>query len=533
MLQQTELCPVDLIFSSRVSSLLPVLKIIHAARQTYGLRTNDYARYHAHCVRRVNTLHRATKTLNKASSSSKKNAAATASSKKGKKNTAASSTKNNNSNKATFTSTTSQITSDAVLKDERLLELLVWEAERSWSEGMKQREEIAALERSSSSQPLASKRHRAAKRFHKACLHAEALSAIARTLYNLPSDPITASAVFQIEIYYQYMRGTFAFVKVSSPGGANAQSTTSISPSSALETLSQAYVLLETYGQASQRATEEAIAFELLDELEPLIRFCAYKSGSHASQSPGEIAKNVGGRAVAQLEDPERYPNLIAKLDKEQSALKRKGRKDVETVHQLTWRDIDIPIRSAELADTLGRVKKAISDVEVRRSGVAISKLSKSKYSKPVSAAVYDRSLAVLIEAEDKARKLVEDNATALARAHSARFEAAAKPLTLVHSYILFHLLSIRTQRDETLLRDTSIRLSRREAKVATQDSAFGPISLRVKRRRMKLYPIIIKLLDGMTQSYEKMRHLAAVEEDSTDLAEEVDALLAFIKARR
>ncbi|KAK9900292.1 hypothetical protein P389DRAFT_192574 [Cystobasidium minutum MCA 4210] len=517
---------------------IDLLKIIHAARQTYGLRTNDYSRYHAHCVRRVNTLHRATKTLNKpSSSSSKKNAtsstaAAAASTSKGKKKNAKTGSKNN-----TFTSTTSQITSDAVLKDERLLELLVWEAERSWSEGMKQREEIAALERSNNNnapQALASKRHRAIKRFHRACQHAEALSTIAKALYSAPSDPLTASSAFQIELYYQYMLGTFAFVKVSSPRGAiSTETATSISPASALKSLSTAYVLLESYGQASQRATEEAIAFELLDELEPLIRFCAYKAGTHSSQPPAEIAKDAGKESVSELEKQDRYPNILNRYSKEQSIFnKKKSRKDIGTVHQLTWRDIDIPVRSAELADTLGRVQKAIDDVASRQSRLS-SRSKTSHKATSVSSAVYDRSLAVLIEAEDKARKLVEDNATALARAHSARFEAAAKPLTTVHSYISFHLLSIRTQRDEALMQETKKTLARREAKVISQNSLYGPVSMRVKRRRMKLYPIIIKLLDSMAQSYEKMRQLAVVEEDSTDLAEEVDALLAYSKARR
>lgn len=490
-----------------------VLKIIHAARQTYGLRTNDYARYHAHAARRVATLHRATKTLNKPSS--KKTSAAAAAG-KGKKT--------GNASKAAYISTTSQITPDAVLKDERLLELLVWETERAWSEGMKQREEIASLERSNSQQALAPKRHRAVKRFQRASQYAETLSNIAVSLYKTANAPLTATAAFQIEIYHHYMDGTLGFVRSTSPG---ASSSPVPSSSDALSSLGNAYVLLESFSQSTARATEEAIALELLDELEPLVRYCAYKSGSTDSRSPPEIARDAGREAVSRLQDDGHYPDLLAKLGKESAGHKSKTKQTV-AVNHLNWRDVDVPIRSAELAEILGRVNAAIEGARTKQT----SKIPKTK-PKTTSIAVYDRSLATLIEAEDKARKLVDDNTVALARAHSARFEAAAKPLSLVHSYILFHLLSIRLQRDETLLQATLVRLTRREDKFHDEASAFGSVSMRVKRRRMKLYPVLVKLLDGMSQSLERMRSLLVVEEDSTDLAEETDALSAYTRARR
>lgn len=492
-----------------------MLKIIHAARQTYGLRTNDYARYHAHAARRVATLHRATNTSNKPSS--KKNALPAGKSKKAGGGSGSGST----ANRAAYTSTTSQISAESVLKDERLLELLLWETERAWSEGMKQREEIASLERANMSQALAAKRHRAVKRFQRASEHSAKLSALARTLYKMPNAPLSAAAACQIEIYRHYMQGTLGFVRATSPG----DSTSSVypSPSLALSALGSAYVLLESYAQATTHATEEAIAFELLDELEPLIRFCSYKAGID-NVPPAETARKEGKDAIKSLEASDRYPNVLGKLAKEESAY-RKNRSSIgETVNHLSWRDIDLPIRNAELAELLGRVNRAIAQIERKSS---------SKGRRITSTSTYDRALAMLIEAEDKARKLVDDNSVALARAHSSRFEAAAKPLGLVHSYILFHLLAIRLQRDEALVNATMVRLARREATFSSENTTFGPVSMRVKRRRMKLYPVLIKLLDGMTQSLERMRSLPVVEDDSVDLAEETDALLAYTRARR
>lgn len=492
---------------------IDLLKIIHAARQTYGLRTNDYGRYHAHAARRVATLHRSTKTLNKPSS--KKNAASTGRSKKAGSSGVI--------GKAAYTSTTSQISADNVLKDERLLELLVWETERAWSEGMKQREEIASLERSGAPQALAPKRHRAVKRFQRAVEHATKLSSVAQTLYKRSDAPFAASAAFQIEIYRHYMLGTLGFVKATSPGASATQA--SSSPASALKSLGSAYVLLENYAEATAHSTEEAIAFELLDELEPLVRFCAYKAGTQSNGPPAEIARSSGAEAMSELEANDRYPDLLIKLAHEEKATRRNKNQASDTVKHLCWRDIDLHVRSVELAELLGRVGKAVSELGHRPASSARNKV--------ISASAFDRSLATLIEAEDKARKLVDDNSVALSRAHSTRFEAAAKPLNLVYSYIVFRLLSVRLQRDEALLKATLVKLARREAKFNGDVTTFGPMSMRVKRKRVKLYPVLIKLLEGMIQSLERIRSLTVVEDDSAGLADETDALLAYTRARR
>jgi signal recognition particle subunit SRP68 len=517
-----------------------VLKIIHTSRQTYGLRTNDYSRYHAHAVKRVSTLHRATKTVNKPSTKNK-NAVSSTSSKKLRKIGASTATKNNKDDKliATrkqFISTTSQINVDSALKDERILELLLWEAERAWSEGMRQREELAILERNNtkSSIPLAAKRHSYIKRFQRASQHAEALSNIAKQFFKMPSQPLTASAAFQIEICHQYMNGTLAFAKASSSSSSAASSSTS---TSLVQPLAAAYVLLENYGKTSNRATEEAIAFELLDELEPMIRFCAYKAGISTDKETAETARDIGKDTLQQLQQAQAFPSLIARYTEEEKVSSKKRSKDIQTVHQLTWRDIDIPIRSAELAEALGSVVAALQSIKSRRTrkaGKSVSAITAdlSRF-KTVPISVYERALSSLIEAEERSRKLVDDNNTALAKAHSARFEASAKPLGTAHSYIAFNLISVRLQRDEALLESTLTKLKRRENKAISTSISFGPIATRVKRRRMKLYPILIKLLDGMVQSLENLRELSVVEEDTRDMGEQVDSLIAYTKARR
>lgn len=238
---------------------LLVLSLIQSARLTYGLRTNDYARYHRHATRRIATLHRVT-TGNDKGVTGKSKGTASKSSKK-------SAISHNASSK--------QIDAEGILKDERLIELLVWETERAWAEGMRGREELAILERNNDKAGLASKRHRSHRRLVKAAEHAEKLVSLLRPL----GEQVTASTMVQLEIYSLYMAGTHSFALASSPSFSSSSSSSESSPArEGANKLSTAYVLLEALAKYTERATQEALAFEMLDELEPMIRYCAYKA---------------------------------------------------------------------------------------------------------------------------------------------------------------------------------------------------------------------------------------------------------------
>lgn len=433
---------------------------------------------------------------------------------------------------------------------------------------MREREQVAFLEqqkqssqqkqsKSKASQSgLAHKRHRYLKRFSRACQHSQKLSAIAKKLWHHSSDSFSPSSAFQIEIYHQYMQGTYDFAKISSSSSSVIYSNTTSkgkeSSTSPLLALSNAYNLLEGYAQYTQSATEEALAFELLDELEPMIRFCAYKIGSYSQSTAAEIANTVGqsARDYLQAKDSS-FPGVAEKLQKDEKAFARNRKTLYNPVHKLSWRDIDIPIRSAELAEALGKVKYALgtliphsqSQQNVSQEHILTSngqaagsnRISSLGPSKQLKVSAYEKGLAILIEAEDRAHKLVEDNSTALAKAHSARFEAASRPLALAHSYIAFQLYCVRLHRDNALLQNTLQRLTRRENKVQHDDSSnsFGTLSARLQRRRLKLYPTIIKLLDVMIQTLETARELDVVEQDTSDLADQVEVALLRHQAMR
>lgn len=544
--------------------LYPVLRLIQSSRQTYGLRTNDYARYHSHCVRRIATLHRSTNTQNR---SNVKGKATNVSKKKGKTSTAAAaatagkkaSSTSASTNATNFASTTAKIQVEAVLKDNRLLEILIWESERAWAEGMRSREEVAQLERSNASgsngyRSLSSKRHHSNRRLLRASQHADKLTSLLRSIFSGESlsttnsdgsqAGVTASSLLQAEAYSLYISGTYSFALASS---ATSSSLASAARRGA-DQLSSAYVLLEDFGKNSVRATEEALAFELLDELEPMIRFCAYKADiSDSTLTVAELARSIGQPIVETNESPQKWADLLKAFEaEEQQAIRgRKGAKKVEeAVKSLQWRDVDIPIRSAELSAALARVQRALASARRTSSTRKGSKSRKSATSGVTIGAEsgqsramvdYDKALATLSEAQETARKLVEDNATALAKAQSARFEAATKPLAIAYSYITYQLLTLRIERDESLMATMLAKLAHREAKFYKdgRPSASGTVPVLIKRRRAKTYPILIKLLDGILQSLEQLRELDVVEEDGRDLAGRVDCTIAFDKARR
>lgn len=529
---------------------LAVLGLLQSARQTYGLRTNDYSRYHSHAVRRIARLSKSTST---STSTAKK-----ASSKQG----------NSGQIKAVKLA---EIDAAAIQRDERLLELLLWEAERAWAEGMRTREELAAMSQSqaqasrasqaSATQGLARKRHRSQRRLAKATAHADRLAQLLASMLMLEgSQPsVTASTVLQATIYRNIIAGTYAFslASANSAGSSSSNSNGSgVSPAAnGAKYFATAYVLLEAFAKQSNRANDEALAFELLDELEPMLRFCAYKAELSAGSSVAETARKIGSAA---LNDNEGLAKLVSMHEREEAATITAGikgskakQRDQANVKQIKWRDIDIQVKSAELSSALGKVHHALAQLQksdsASKSRRSAADAGAGKAGKAVSAsqigdlamARYDRALSTLSEAEERARKLVEDNATALSKAHSARFESATKPLGVAHSYIILQLLSLRVSRDEALLSSTLAKLKHREAKAAQtkrakqSPGAANEVTEAICRRRVKTYPVLVKLLDTMLQSLEQIRELDIVEEDSADLASHVDAKIAFEKARR
>ncbi|GAA5897687.1 uncharacterized protein JCM6883_006784 [Sporobolomyces salmoneus] len=461
----------------------PLLKIVSNARSTYGLRHQDYARYKSHCTAKVHQLRKST----------------------GFSQTAGRSKKYQRKD----------LTAEKVTSDKHL-QILLFDSERCWAQS-----QLLKSQLDDPSSPPSTKHH-LAKRLNKASAHAS-------HLVELSQDPIlssrlSASQLGQIQAYYYSLSGSLAFER-----GKHSQG---------LETLSIAYEILRELAEHANSATEEALYNESMDELEPMLRFCAYKSGKDTSKGVNVIAKEVAESKLAVT---------VKGWEEIKMRLEEEGGKEKREQVEVKWRGEIVPVRNVELVDVAVKVQRALQTLEKDESKVGEGSAGKKKAEgkKEVLGArrmgTYDKALLVLAEAEQVASQLVDDNKIALSKGQSARFEASSRPLLLFHSYIQYNLLSVRTKRDLLVISSAIRKLSARESKVLETESAYVARTEtrnpqvakdKIKRLRTKAYPGIVKVYDTVLLSLETMQEMEIVAQDD-ELATKVEARIEFVRAQR
>ncbi|GAA5899553.1 hypothetical protein JCM5296_006943 [Sporobolomyces johnsonii] len=464
----------------------PLLKLVSDARNTYGLRHQDFGRYKSHCATKVHHLRKSV----------------------GLSQTAGRSRKYQKKDLVP-----EKITSD------KHLQILLFDSERCWAQSQ--------LLKASLSDPATppSTKHHLAKRLSKASSHAQHLVDLSR----VPSlsSRLSASHVGQIQAYYLVLTGSLAFERGKHDQG--------------LKTLSVAYEVLGELATHAGSATDEALANEMMDEVEPMLRFCAYRLGKDTASGVAVIATEVAAQEIG--EKVEGWGALKARLEEE-------GKEGEKEAVEVRWRGELIPVRNAELVGVAVRVKQALESLEkdqagAKKGGEGSQRQKKAEGKKEIMGArrmgTYDKALLVLSDAEQVASQLVEDNKIALARGHSARFEASSRPLTLFHSYVQYHLLAIRTKRDLLLIASTSSKLASREAKILQTEKTYvartetrdpAVAEGKIQKLRTKAYPGLVKVYDTVLLSLEAMRDMEVVEQDD-ELATTVEARIEFIRAQR
>ncbi|KAL8293159.1 hypothetical protein RQP46_000853 [Phenoliferia psychrophenolica] len=463
---------------------LPVLQLLNEARSTYGLRHQDFGRYQSHCAAKVHHLRKAS----------------------GLSQVATKARKYTKKDLTELNATT-----------DKHLQILLFDAERAWAHSQALK---ASLDLPSTP---SSARHHLARRLARAVARADSLFSL---LTALGPAKVSAADRAQAAAYSLVLKGSLAFEQKKHEAGLGA--------------LAVAHQLLATIAACAPTAHAEALANEMIDELEPMLRFCAYSLGLDTSKGSAQLVESVARKEQAGLVPG--YEALVAELEATRSEGKR------ESV-ELSWRGQVIPIRNAQLVDVVSKVKAALATLEADKDATASkshsSKLKKSGAKKEVMGArrmgTYDKALLVLGEGEDVARQLVEDNKIALSGAHSARSEASSAPLQLAHSYIVYQLLAIRIKRDLLLIDSTTSKLASREAKIVDRERAFVAATgakdpkkadAKVRKQHARVYPGIVKIYDGILQSLEQMRELDVVEQDG-ELGGAVEARIAFVKASR
>lgn len=266
----------------------------------------------------------------------------------------------------------------------RHLQILLFDAERAWAHSQLLK---ASLSLPSTPSPT---RHHLTRRLARAVLRADSLFSLVTALGSRvsPTDRAQAAA------YYLVLKGSLAFEQKKHEDG--------------LATLSVAHQLLSKLAETAATAHGEALANEMIDDVEPMLRFCAYSLQIDTSQGTGELVKETAAREQAGL--IKGWAELVAELEKTGG---REKRKTVE----LSWRGTEIPIRNAQLVDVVSKVKDALASLEADKDVGKSSSAGKAKKGgarKEIMGArrmgTYDKALLVLGEGEDVTRQLVEDN---------------------------------------------------------------------------------------------------------------------------
>ncbi|BGP50455.1 signal recognition particle subunit srp68 [Rhodotorula kratochvilovae] len=469
---------------------IPLLQLVSDARSTYGLRHQDFGRYRSHCVAKVHHLRKAVglgQTQGKSRKYQKK-----------------------------------AVEADKVTSDKHL-QIVLFDAERSWAHS-----QLLKSTLDDPSTPPATKHH-FAKRLAKASSHAGALLTLVHDPALAPR--LSAAHTAQVQAYALVQRGTVAFER-----GKHAEG---------LSALSGAYAVLGRLAETAPSATDEALANEVMDEVEPMLRFCAYRLGRDTASGVAAISEEVAAKEMGALVPG--WEELSARLGTEGAAEKR------ESV-EIRWRGEVVPVRNAELVGPALKVQEALASLredEARSKKGGEGAQGKKKAVEAGGAkkeilgarrmGTYDKALLVLSDAEAVAHQLVEDNQIAASKGNTARSEAAARPLTLFHAYIQYHLLSVRLKRDLLLIASSASKLATREAKIHAAETAFvaqtgardpAVAEGKIRRLRAKALPGLVRVFDTALLSLEAMRDLEAVEMDD-ELSTTVEARIALVRAQR
>lgn len=516
----------------------PLLKLIVEARNEHGMRQQDWTRYRHYCTTKTRRVRSALRLTHAPNPSGGKQQLRTRRTKRSRRQTREAQSEMDKKRDHTFERR--DVALDAVT-DTRPLELLLFEAEHCWAAA----EELWAKQ---TDETRAKLRRSSLGRVRRAVQYASKLYELVEAL---PSIDTYSRA--QCLAYVGLVQSASLFIQ------GNFEAT--------LRMTSATRKLLSLISDCSTSSREEALASSFLDNLDAQIRFAAYSLGGSDD-------------AVNKASDPEACEASLPGFQAMAEALRALNPAASSTVpFELQWRSHTIPVHSLELHDAIQRVQteeaalaQYVAPIESkpkaqkgttakrarlthaernakRRGGVGCMRDASSMHDELDP---FDRVLAALTDAESTARILVDDNAQALAKTHSARYEAAGLQLRRAHEWLTYRLLAVRIARNVRLWDDLQARAAKREARAQmlmqerTRRRAHGDqelskrvgryharsgthtrtvrqqqhrlqrlrdlAALQSDRRRQRLVPGIAKLLDSVDSSLLAMGGLVMVE---------------------
>ncbi|KAL7416600.1 hypothetical protein BDY24DRAFT_377612 [Mrakia frigida] len=437
-------------------------QILHQERTTYGLRSGDYARYHKHLSSRLSKLRSTLKLQH--TSGQKPKPFKKLPALKGEE-----------------------------IKDARILEMVLLEAERAHTTSL-------ALHQTYLSSPAATRHsstlHNSHTRSSKSLSHASNLLSL---LLSLPSsNPTSPRSLGQAKIYHLVLQAGLAFKKEDYE--------------SALPAYIVARTLLAQLAEGEETPRGEALALGWMDEeVDPRIRFCAYKLGRKDSHDVAGIVAEFGGDELVELLQSYDATEVLQVLEGWTGEEGRERKK----MGKVVWLEREIEFRNADVVGVMEKVEKALKRLE-GATGAGGKKMR-----------AYDRVLGELGEAFEKVKR-IRSEGQASSSTSTAPTPSQTDSLALLQDYLLHSLLSNRIARDLLLVK-TLLRPTATTTKVASTSSK--PAS-KAAPDLLRTLPSVIKLYDGVIKGWEAIRELGAVEADG-EVSEAVEAKIGFFRAKR
>ncbi|POV97145.1 hypothetical protein PSTT_15243 [Puccinia striiformis] len=471
-----------------------LLSIINQERKKFGIRDSDYHRYRVHCTHKLKTLRRS---------------------------------------KTTTTN------------DQKDLLITLFQVEHAWASSRELKEQVQSIILKHSDKTGASRvRKHANSRLTKAIHHAD------RFFKN--TNPLSIQSLAQVHVHRLYMKGLLDFE-------LNRHN-------SALDHFSISCVILRALGNSIDNDhIKRAIFNEFIDELAPIIRFCSYKINDSTTvldiESFSQDRFDANSVKVNQILGDQSYTPICEFIESSKSI--------VHELIELRWLDKLIPIRNPELIEIVSNVQKAdqvllsrltqsptdddervLKEELTKRQRFIQTKHPKTSSTSPSKA--YDRALTSYENAESMVQKLVEFN-TRAAELNSTihRFDHQSIILTQIHNIVGFRLLSTRIQRDLILIKKLENTLINHDRKIEARinnkkliknyqlidklitnkpNQKINIKTLLINRRKVKVYPSLLKLIEHILYNLEMLKALKLVEDDQ-ELTIKIDCKVSFFKA--
>lgn len=395
--------------------------------------------------------------------------------------------------------------------------MLLFEAERAWAHSQELKQESFDKEQNGDIRRHGLSRSQRGVQWSKSLL--ELLTALGPTRV----DAMTRA---EATAYHTLLQGFASFDKNSFQA--------------CVEQLSVARKLLYAIAESSGDSRKEALANSYVDSTEAMLRFCAYNLDI-GEQDMDTLAGQLATKELCERVVPG-FEELVKQLGEKKGS--EASGDQVRKLVSVEWHGKQIAVRNPELVDVILRVQgveeklraslkdreesgeKGETDKRHKRQRLTSAQRSAKKRTNGASSDAptaatsaaaktfttssktemdgYDSLLAALTEAEDTARRLVQDNTEALAKSHSSRYEAASTDLVNAHEYLLYKLLSVRIERNVNLVAEVQEKGKRRQQRVKdiaekrlhalaagnrTRKEGTEPVRRRIKPEKRKIRP--------------------------------------------